>query len=116
MASPLLRDLLGDDSEDLRLLAYGMLDHKEKTLNAQIHAEHRRLANRPGTTARLPTPAWPACTGSLIYQQLARRLAAAARPVCTTPVPPWRCAPRPPASTCPCSQFLQVRSPQRQAA
>jgi hypothetical protein len=34
---PMLKDLLGDEADDLRLLAYGMLDNREKTLNALIH-------------------------------------------------------------------------------
>lgn len=37
LASPLLRDLLADPAEDLRLLAYGMLDGQEKKLNSAIH-------------------------------------------------------------------------------
>jgi polysaccharide biosynthesis protein PelE len=37
-ASPVLRDLLTDPSDDLRLLAYGMLEAREKRLNADIHA------------------------------------------------------------------------------
>jgi len=44
VASPLLRDALTDPSEDLRLLAYGMLDNKEKQLNRSIHAESTRFA------------------------------------------------------------------------
>lgn len=36
-ASPILRDLLANSSEDLRLLAYGMLESREKRLNADIH-------------------------------------------------------------------------------
>lgn len=36
-ASPLLRDLLAASSEDLRLLAYGMLETREKRINAEIH-------------------------------------------------------------------------------
>ncbi|KAA3649725.1 MAG: hypothetical protein DWQ11_18210 [Proteobacteria bacterium] len=72
VASPLLRNLLGDDSEDLRLLAYGMLDRKEKGLNAQIHAEHRRLAANPGPTAQLLAHTRLAgLYWELIYQQLA---------------------------------------------
>ena len=73
IASPLLRTLLGDDSEDLRLLAYGMLERKEKTLNAAIHAEHQRLA-----AARTPTAQTLAHTRlaglywELIYQGLAQ--------------------------------------------
>jgi tetratricopeptide (TPR) repeat protein len=41
LASPLLRDLLADPSEDLRLLAYGMLDARERKLNRAIHRELR---------------------------------------------------------------------------
>ncbi|MDD2885224.1 MAG: hypothetical protein PHT48_09295 [Dechloromonas sp.] len=37
VASPLLRDLLSDNSEDIRLLAYGMLDAQEKRINQLIH-------------------------------------------------------------------------------
>lgn len=43
LASPLLRDLLADPTEDLRLLAYGILDAQEKKLNAAIHDELQRL-------------------------------------------------------------------------
>lgn len=38
-ASPLLRSVLSDPSEDLRLLAYGMLDNLEKRINRAIDAE-----------------------------------------------------------------------------
>ncbi|GAA4420075.1 hypothetical protein [Acidovorax lacteus] len=39
VASPLLRTVLSDPSEDLRLLAYGMLDTLEKRINRSIDAE-----------------------------------------------------------------------------
>ena len=38
-ASPLLRSVLSDPSEDLRLLAYGMLDNLEKRINHAIDQE-----------------------------------------------------------------------------
>lgn len=38
-ASPLLRTVLSDPSEDLRLLAYGMLDTLEKRINSSIDVE-----------------------------------------------------------------------------
>lgn len=41
---PLLRRLLTDRSDDLRLLAYGMLDGEEKRINAMIGAEQANLA------------------------------------------------------------------------
>jgi hypothetical protein len=44
MANPLIREMLSDPSEDLRLIAYGILDTREKTINARIHAATLRLA------------------------------------------------------------------------
>jgi tetratricopeptide (TPR) repeat protein len=40
---PLLKELLGDEADDLRLLAYGMLDNREKSLNALIHDFLKKL-------------------------------------------------------------------------
>ena len=47
---PMLKELLGDEADDLRLLAYGMLDQREKTLNALIHDVLGKLrdAHEPG--------------------------------------------------------------------
>lgn len=39
IASPMLRTALGDSSEDLRLLAYSMLDAKEREISKTIHQE-----------------------------------------------------------------------------
>ncbi|CAB5665640.1 Uncharacterised protein [Delftia tsuruhatensis] len=39
IASPMLRTALGDSSEDLRLLAYSMLDAKEREISKTIHLE-----------------------------------------------------------------------------
>lgn len=44
VSSPLLRDVLTDPSEDIRLLAYGMLDNQEKRINQAIDEELRSLA------------------------------------------------------------------------
>ncbi|MCP4637993.1 MAG: hypothetical protein GY848_16150 [Methyloversatilis sp.] len=44
IGSPVLRELLGDAEDDLRLLAYGLLDNREKRLNADIHAARQKLA------------------------------------------------------------------------
>ncbi len=46
-SADLLRQLLGDPVEDIRLLAYGMLDGKEKSISERILAEEGRL-ERPG--------------------------------------------------------------------
>lgn len=47
---PMLKELLGDEADDLRLLAYGMLDQREKTLNALIHDVLEKLqdVHEPG--------------------------------------------------------------------
>ena len=42
---PMLKELLGDEADDLRLLAYGMLDSREKTLNALIDDLLKKLDN-----------------------------------------------------------------------
>lgn len=42
-ASEILRDVMADPSDDLRLLAFGMLDGKEKQLNERIHAASEAL-------------------------------------------------------------------------
>jgi Flp pilus assembly protein TadD len=46
-ANPLIREMLSDPSEDLRLIAYGILDSREKNINARIHAATRELAEQP---------------------------------------------------------------------
>ncbi|MGN6141677.1 MAG: tetratricopeptide repeat protein, partial [Ralstonia sp.] len=70
-ASPVLRDLLADPVDDIRLLAYGMLDNAEKVLTQKILAELPRLeeANTPEArydiNKRLADLYW-----ELIYQNL----------------------------------------------
>jgi polysaccharide biosynthesis protein PelE len=46
-ANPLIREMLSDPSEDLRLIAYGILDTREKNINARIHAATRELTESP---------------------------------------------------------------------
>lgn len=43
VSSPILRGVLSDANEDIRLLAYGMLDNKEKGINRAIDAALRQL-------------------------------------------------------------------------
>lgn len=72
-ASPLLRDLLAASSEDLRLLAYGMLETREKRLNAEIHTWRTTWqdapdeATRQAAARRLSALYW-----EIIYQELAQ--------------------------------------------
>ena len=75
-ASPLLRTVLSDPSEDLRLLAYGMLDTLEKRVNNSIDAEMGtlRAAQAEGGNAGLRTlesaPRLSDLYWELIYQDL----------------------------------------------
>jgi Flp pilus assembly protein TadD len=43
IANPVVREILSDPSDDLRLVAYGILDAREKSINARIHAATQRL-------------------------------------------------------------------------
>ena len=69
VASPLLRNVLADPSEDIRLLAYGMLDNQEKRLNNLIHQERQRLDSsaeeRQAAVRRLSELYW-----ELVYHDL----------------------------------------------
>ncbi len=49
-AGPMLRKLLSDPADDIRLVAYGMLDMQEKKINASTQEELRKLelATEPG--------------------------------------------------------------------
>ena len=81
VASPMLRDVLNDQNDDLRLLAYGMLDRMEQKISNAIHEEtqiwkhelqqsqeHDTVVSERGLTAahRLSDLYW-----ELIYQGLA---------------------------------------------
>lgn len=43
VANPILAELLSDDIDDVRLVAFGMLDAKEKLINADIQRERSQL-------------------------------------------------------------------------
>lgn len=45
LSVPMLKKLLGDEADDLRLLAYGMLDQREKILNATIDELLKKLTD-----------------------------------------------------------------------
>lgn len=79
VASPLLRTVLSDPSEDLRLLAYGMLDTLEKRINRAIDAELQVLRTTEATDDPAGPPSPEALAAlhrlsdlywELIYQQL----------------------------------------------
>jgi polysaccharide biosynthesis protein PelE len=43
IANPLLQDMLGDATDEVRLVAYGILDNQEKNINQHIHDEIETL-------------------------------------------------------------------------
>lgn len=53
VSSPMLHDMLGDTSDDIRLVAYGLLDGREKKINAEIHRELVKLKTAKGSDMRL---------------------------------------------------------------
>lgn len=53
VSSPMLQEMLGDASDDIRLVAYGLLDSREKKINAQIHRELAKLKAAKGSDIRL---------------------------------------------------------------
>ena len=53
VSSPLLQDMLGDASDDIRLVAYGLLDSREKKITAQIHRELVNLRSAESRELRL---------------------------------------------------------------
>lgn len=52
VANPILEELLGDDSDDVRLVAFGMLEAKEKKLSVHIQEEQNNLAKSLSNRAR----------------------------------------------------------------
>lgn len=76
-ASPLLRSALSDPSEDLRLLAYGMLDNLEKRINQAIDHELNNLqaagaqaSQRAQSAQRLSDLYWELVYNNLVQGDL----------------------------------------------
>lgn len=53
ISSPMLHDMLDDSTDDVRLVAYGILNAKEKRINAIIHDELAILSNAGDDALRL---------------------------------------------------------------
>ena len=73
VASPLLRDVLTDPTEDIRLLAYGMLDNREKRINQGIDEELKKFnaADAESPTAQAAARRLSDLYWELVYQRLA---------------------------------------------
>lgn len=52
LSSPLLRQMLTDPADDIRLVAYGMLDQREKAINQKITEELAHLESEQPASAR----------------------------------------------------------------
>lgn len=52
VANPILEELLGDDCDDVRMVAFGMLEAKEKKLSGRIHEGKRNLDHSLSKHAR----------------------------------------------------------------
>lgn len=80
ISAPLLRDLLSDRDEDIRLLAYGMLDNQEKRINRAIDDELKALAksntgengDAPDTETQTRIHRLSDLYWELVYQELAQ--------------------------------------------
>ena len=73
IANPLLQHMLGDPTDEVRLVAYGILDNQEKNINQHIHNEIQRLreATHPDlrliSSRRLAELYWELVYGRLVY-------------------------------------------------
>ena len=73
IANPLLQEMLGDPADEVRLVAYGILDNQEKNINQLVHEEVLKL--REATTAemklialrRLAELYWELVYGGLVH-------------------------------------------------
>jgi len=73
IANPLLQDMLGDPADEVRLIAYGILDNQEKNINQHIHdeIEKLRVADSPEmrmiALRRLAELYWELVYGGLVH-------------------------------------------------
>jgi hypothetical protein len=76
LANPILREMLADPADDIRLVAYGMLDVQEKKINGRIHQELLKLAEardpalRQITLRNLAELYWELVYGDLVQGDL----------------------------------------------
>ena len=53
IANPLLQEMLGDPADEVRLIAYGILDNQEKRINQHVHEEIQKLRSAPSPELEL---------------------------------------------------------------
>lgn len=73
IANPLLQDMLGDPADEVRLVAYGILDNQEKLINQHIHDEVIKLREADSeemqliSLRRLAELYWELVYGGLVH-------------------------------------------------
>lgn len=73
IANPLLQEMLGDPTDEVRLVAYGILDNQEKNINQHIHDEVVKLREAPTpelqsiAMRRLAELYWELVYGGLVH-------------------------------------------------
>jgi hypothetical protein len=85
VSNPILEDLLGDSTDDVRLVAFGMLDSEEKKISKKIRAETSILEDNLSTEQRydclrhLTELNWELVYASLAQGELRRHILGQAR-------------------------------------
>ncbi|HEY4370612.1 MAG TPA: hypothetical protein VGN52_01635 [Burkholderiales bacterium] len=85
VANPILEDLLADKTDDVRLIAFGMLDSEEKKISIHISRERQNLAREMTTVQRydilrhLAELHWELIYASLAQGELRRHILSEAR-------------------------------------
>lgn len=85
VSNPILEDLLGDSTDDVRLVAFGMLDSEEKKISRQIRYETERLdqpltpEQRYDALGHLAELNWELVYACLAQGELRRHILAQAR-------------------------------------
>jgi len=85
VANPILEDLLGDQADDVRLIAFGMLDAEEKKISVHISRERLSLSRNLSTVQRYDTLRhmaelhWELIYASLAQGELRRHILSEAR-------------------------------------
>ncbi len=70
VANPVIRTMLADSSDDVRLVAYGILDGREKRINARIQAARAQLAGDDPTGRLIADKELAELYWELVYQGL----------------------------------------------
>jgi len=85
VSNPILENLLGDATDDVRLIAFGMLDAEEKKISVHIHRERKNLEGNLSPSQRysclrhLAELHWELIYASLVHGELREHILGEAR-------------------------------------